>query len=116
MVSGGGKYNQIKPEHDLCKIGNDVWIAAGAQILHKVKVGDGAVIGAGAVVIHEVPPYAIVVGVPAKVVGYRCDEVMRDKLLEIRWWEWPIDSILENYAYLLENDISAESSNPTGYQ
>lgn len=109
MMAGDGKYTQQKPEHDLCIIGNDVWIAAGAQILHKVKIGDGAVIGAGAVVTHDVPPYAIVVGVPGKVIGYRCEDSLRNRLVHLKWWDWPIDTILENYSYLLEHDISEES-------
>ncbi len=54
--------------NELCIIGNDVWIAAGVNILHKVKIGNGAVIGAGAVVTKDIPPYAIAAGVPAKVI------------------------------------------------
>lgn len=109
MMVGGGKYTQTKPEHDLCTIGNDVWIAAGAQILHKVKIGDGAVVGAGAVITRDVPPYAIVVGVPGKVIGYRCKDKLRDKLTEMKWWDWPLEVILANYSYLLDHDISEES-------
>lgn len=55
------------------KIGNDVWIGAGVKILGGVCIGDGCVIGAGAVVTHDLPPYAIAVGVPAKITGYRND-------------------------------------------
>ena len=61
-------------EKELCIVGNDVWIAAGAQILHKVTVGDGVVIGGGAVVTKDVPPYAIVAGVPARIIKFRFDE------------------------------------------
>ncbi|RZJ88340.1 MAG: acyltransferase [Chryseobacterium sp.] len=53
------------------KIGNDVWIGAGAKILGGVEIGDGCVVGAGAVVTKSLPPYAIAVGVPAKIVDYR---------------------------------------------
>jgi acetyltransferase-like isoleucine patch superfamily enzyme len=52
-------------------IGDDVWIGAGAKILMNSRIGDGAVIGANAVVIGDIPPYAIAVGVPARVIGYR---------------------------------------------
>lgn len=63
------------------QIGNDVLISANAIILKGVKLGDGCVVGAGAVVTKEVPPYAIVVGVPAKVVKYRFDkEEVQDKI------------------------------------
>ncbi len=65
-----GTMPQTKHE-DLCIVGNDVWIAAGAQVLHKVKIGDGAIVGGGAVVTKEVPPIGIVAGVPAKTITYR---------------------------------------------
>ncbi|TSD65873.1 acyltransferase [Inquilinus sp. KBS0705] len=54
-------------------IGKDVWIGAGAKILAGVSIGDGCVIGAGAVVTKDLPPYAIAVGVPANITGYRND-------------------------------------------
>ena len=69
-------------------IGNDVWIAAGAHILRGVTIGDGAVIGAGAVVKKDVPPYAMVVGVPGKVIGYRFSDSVIEKLLSIKWWNF----------------------------
>jgi acetyltransferase-like isoleucine patch superfamily enzyme len=52
-------------------IGDDVWIGMGALILPGVRIGNGAVIGAGAVVSGEIPEYSIVVGVPARVIGFR---------------------------------------------
>lgn len=94
-------------DHPKCKIGNDVWIASGANILRKVKVGDGAVIGAGAVVTKDVPPYAIVVGVPGKIVGYRFDDEVVQKLLKIEWWNWPKEVIKENIS-LLQADITPD--------
>ena len=68
-------------------IGNDVWIGARATILEGVTIGDGAVVAAGAVVTKEVPPYAIVGGVPAKIIKYRFDEETIKKLLKLKWWE-----------------------------
>lgn len=68
-------------------IGNDVWIGSGAVILAGVRVGDGAVIGAGSVVTKDVPPYAIVVGNPAKVKRYRFTPEVIEGLLETKWWE-----------------------------
>lgn len=68
-------------------IGSDVWIGARAIIIGGVTVGIGAVIGAGAVVTKNVPPYAIVGGIPAKIIRYRFDEVIIDKLLDSKWWE-----------------------------
>jgi acetyltransferase-like isoleucine patch superfamily enzyme len=69
-------------------IGNDVWSGYDSLILSGVTVGDGAVIGARAVVTADVPAYAIVAGVPARVIGYRFDEPTREGLLRIGWWNW----------------------------
>lgn len=94
---------------DLCKIGNDVWIAAGAQILHKVTIGDGAVIGAGAVVTRDIPPYAIAVGIPAKVIKYRFPKEIIEQLLVIKWWDWPDKLLLENIEWLINSDVNDET-------
>lgn len=69
-------------------IGHDVWIAHGAILRSGIRVGNGAIVAAGAVVVHDVPAYAIVGGVPAKVIRYRFDEVQRQKLEELKWWDW----------------------------
>ena len=108
LLNGGGKLVNRTEHRELCKIGNDVWIAAGAQILHKVKIGDGAVIGGGAVVTKDVPPYAIVVGVPAKVIGYRCAPENIEALEEIQWWNWPETLLAQVVPQLIEKDISNE--------
>lgn len=77
-------------------IGNDVWIGAGATILSGIKIGHGAVIGANSVVTKDVPDYAIVGGVPAKVIKMRFDSSTIDKLLKLRWWDWEIEKIKKN--------------------
>lgn len=69
------------------KIGSDVWIGAGSIILDGINIGDGAIVAAGAVVTKDVPPYAIVGGVPARIIRYRFDEETIDALLEWRWWD-----------------------------
>lgn len=68
-------------------IGNDVWIGRKAIVKAGVNIGDGAVVGSGAVVTKDVPPYAIVVGMPAKIIKYRFDENTIAKLLKTRWWD-----------------------------
>jgi len=78
------KIQEIKP----IVIGNDVFIGANVTLLDGVTIGDGAVIGAGAVVSKDIPPYAIAVGCPIKVVRYRFEQDQIDKLLKIKWWEF----------------------------
>lgn len=74
-------------------IGNDVFIGANVTLLDGVKIGDGAVVGAGAVVVDDIPPYAIAVGVPAKVVKYRFDEATIKALLEKQWWDGTVKDL-----------------------
>lgn len=67
-------------------IGNDVWIASGSKILAGVSIGDGAIIAAGSMVTHDVPPYAIVGGIPAKIIKYRFHDGDIKWLLSFKWW------------------------------
>jgi virginiamycin A acetyltransferase len=67
-------------------VGNDVWIGHGVTIKGGVKIGNGAVIGSGAVVTKDVPPYAVVAGVPAKIVKYRFDNATIRELQATEWW------------------------------
>ena len=85
-------------------IGNDVWIGTRAIILQRVKISDGAVVGAGAVVTKDVPPYAIVAGVPAKIIKFRFEPDVVEKMLQIRWWEWP-DEKIKHEADVLTGNI-----------
>lgn len=77
-------------------IGNDVWIGYEAVILAGVTIGDGAVIGARAVVTKDVPPYTIVGGVPARPIRKRFADDVIEKLLALRWWDWPPEKIQRN--------------------
>lgn len=72
------------------EIGCDVWIGDGAIIMPGVKIGHGAVVGANAVVTKDVPPYAIVAGVPAKILRYRFPEQIQQALLLSEWWEYSL--------------------------
>lgn len=97
----------IRPEYDdLCQIGNDVWIAAGVNILHKVKIGNGAVIGAGSVVTKDVAPYTIVAGVPAKVIRLRFEERFISELQDIQWWNWPQEVLADNIEWLISSNVN----------
>lgn len=78
------------------EIGNDVWIGANVILLPGVKIADGAVIAAGAVVTKDVEPYAIVGGVPAKVIKKRFSDEIIEKMLQIAWWNWDEEKIKEH--------------------
>lgn len=73
------------------EIGNDVWIGEGAMLGAAVKVGDGAVIGARSLVLKDVPPYAVVVGSPARILRYRFPEPLIERLLALQWWRYMPD-------------------------
>ena len=83
------EYSKLAP----VTIGNDVWIGDGVKIKNGITIGDGAVIGASAVVTKDVPPYAIVAGVPAKIIKYRFDEDIIQELLELKWWNLDLKTI-----------------------
>lgn len=82
-----------KRKSKVTHIGHDVWIGHGVVIEAGVHVGNGAVIGSSAVVTKDVPPYAIVVGVPAKIIRYRFDEDVIQAMQKIAWWDWK-DSVV----------------------
>jgi len=95
----------LMSENKLVEIGNDVWIGTNAVILSGVHVGDGAVIGAGAIVTKDVEPYAVVGGVPAKLIRYRFPREMIDAFLRIKWWDWPIEKIEENMSLFYRPEL-----------
>ena len=95
------------------EIGHDCWIGQGAFIVGGIKVGTGAVVLAGAVVTKDVPSYAIVGGVPAKVLKYRYDEETIDFLLRTEWWNMPIDWLRENYELFSDIDKFKRAINET---
>ena len=90
------------------EVGNDVWIGNFATVLSGVKIGDGAIIGANTTVTKDVPPYAIVVGNPGKIVKYRFADAVVDKLLKLSWWEFD-DEMINNLLPILLNEPTQEN-------
>lgn len=86
-------------------IGNDVWIGRGAMILSGVTLGDGVIVGAGSVVRQSAPPYAIVVGNPARVAGFRFPKEQIEALLRIQWWNWSEERIVESLDLMMSDGI-----------
>lgn len=84
-------------EFENIEIGNDVWIGAKVTVVDGVKIGHGVIIATGSVVTKDIPPYAIVGGVPAKIIKYRFENDEIEKLLELKWWEMDIEYIKDNF-------------------
>lgn len=87
-------------------IGNDVWIGHNATILPGVKIGDGAIIGAYSVVAKDIPPYAVAVGNPVKIVKYRVDEELISLLLKYKWWNKEEEEINKILPILTSSDLN----------
>ncbi|WP_113153450.1 type B chloramphenicol O-acetyltransferase [Nitratireductor sp. OM-1] len=87
-------------------VGNDVWIGAEAIIMPGVRIGDGAMIGSRAVVTKDVPPYTIVGGNPARPIRRRFSDEQIAMLLEMRWWDWPLEAIRDAMEYLCSGDVA----------
>ena len=88
-------------------VGSDVWTGYGSWILSGVTIGHGAVVATGSVVTKDIPPYAIVGGIPAKVLRYRHTPEQIEALLEIAWWNWSEAEVYEAIPYLANEDIDA---------
>jgi acetyltransferase-like isoleucine patch superfamily enzyme len=71
-------------------IGNDVWIGGNATIYRGITIGSGAIIGANTLVNKDIPPFAIAVGSPVRIIGYRFPEEIREQLLSLKWWDYDI--------------------------
>lgn len=91
-------------EHDVINIGHDVWFGANSSVIGNVKIGSGAVIAYGAVVTKDVPPYAVVGGVPAKIIKMRFSDDIINRLLEIQWWDLS-DAFFEKHFKLMHDPV-----------
>lgn len=90
-------------------IGNDVWFGNAVTIMPGVQIGDGAIIATNSVVTHDVEPYAMVGGNPAQLIRKRFDQETIDFLLNLKWWDWPIEKIADNVLYIMNADRQALS-------
>ncbi len=88
-------------------LGHDVWLGHGVIVLPGVTIGTGAAIGAGAVVTKDIPPFAIAVGNPARVLRFRFSEKVRESLQRIAWWNWSREQLASGLDDM--RNMSAES-------
>lgn len=96
----------IEPKSDMIKkqrrmtIGNDVWLGRNVIITNSSNIGNGVIAAAGAVITKDVPDYAVVAGVPARIIKYRYTPNQIEALNKIEWWNWTDDEIRERYSDL----------------
>lgn len=90
-------------------VGNDVWFGNSTTVMPGVKIGDGAIIATNSVVTKDVDPYAIVGGNPAQMIRKRFDDDTIRFLLNLKWWDWPIEKIAENVIHIMNADFEALS-------
>lgn len=108
----GGRWSEQTPPHlsqlpfkgDIV-VGNDVWIGRESVIMPGVKIGDGSIIGAYAVVTRDVPPYCVVGGNPAQFIKKRFHDELIQILLELKWWDFPEEKLVEFLPLLCDPDL-----------
>ena len=108
----GGRWSEQTPPHlsqlpfkgDIV-VGNDVWIGRESVIMPGVKIGDGSIIGAYAVVTRDVPPYCVVGGNPARFIKKRFHDELIQILLELKWWDFPEEKLVEFLPLLCDPDL-----------
>lgn len=103
-----GELQSIKEENKII-LGNDIWVGHGVRIVGNVSIGNGAILASGAVVTKDVPPYAIVGGVPAKVIKYRFNQNIINEIEELKWWD-KSDEELNQIKNLFFKDFSKLNS------
>jgi acetyltransferase-like isoleucine patch superfamily enzyme len=102
VPSVGGFVKERRQEKQTTEIGNDVWMGCNGVILPGLRIGDGAIIAAGAVVTKDVAAFTVMAGVPARPMKTRFPEAVCQRLLELRWWDWPRDRIERNLRFFQE--------------
>lgn len=97
LLDGVQSYeDKIKPLKRI-KIGNDVWLGQNVIITNYANIGNGVIAGAGSIITKDVPDYAVVVGAPARIIGFRYSPEEIESLNKIAWWDWTDDEIRERY-------------------
>lgn len=96
ILDKGATNHYVNSNHYQIIIGHDVWIGQHVTIMGGISIGNGAVIAAHSVVTHDVPPYAIVGGIPARTIKYRFPADIIQKIQAIKWWYWDIETIAKN--------------------
>lgn len=109
MPPNGRSFHKIfdHVDYEVVEIGHDVWIGDRVMVLGGVSIGTGAIVAAGAIVTKDVEPYEIVAGVPARLIGRRFDKTDADALLNLKWWNWPLE-LLHEAGYLIGSDKLTE--------
>lgn len=98
-------------EFQKVNVGSDVWIGTGAMIMSGVSIGHGAIIGAGAIVTKDIPNYAIVVGIPGKIIKYRFGAKQIKSLIDSEWWNWSEKDIRDRIHLFESDEVSEEILN-----
>lgn len=88
-------------------VGHDVWFGYQSTIMPGVNIGHGSIVATKAVVTKDVPPFSIVAGNPARVVGRRFDDETIDRLLAVAWWDWSMEKVTKNIRAIMAGDIEA---------
>ena len=106
--------NKIIEEKEIL-IGNDVFIGVNVTILDDIKIGNGAIIGAGSIVTKDIPAYAVAVGVPAKVVKYRFEDDVIEKLQALQWWNFAEEQLkdVEKYFFDVQGFLKKNNLSPS---
>ncbi|MFC3961839.1 CatB-related O-acetyltransferase [Nocardia jiangsuensis] len=86
-------------------LGNDVWLGYGVTVMPGVRIGNGAIVAAGSVVTRDIPDYAVAGGNPARVLRMRYPDADIARLLELAWWDWPIEHLSAHVRVLMSGGV-----------